>query len=224
MDATTGTTPLARAALWLIPVHAALLAVGAVTHEPDRADLGAYAAFVTTGPFLAGHLVASVLGAALGSVGVVAALAFLSAGPSGRAAAWGAALTVAGNVISTAVFGTAAFAQPAIGRAIERGVPGMSEFDADVYGTPLVLTAVVGLLLLLVGGALLGRAVSRADGLRAAGIAYAVLLALFVVAGFSVQIVQPFAALGMTVAAVVIALRLPRRAVAPTPAATTRVA
>ena len=218
MDATTGTTPLARAALWLLPVHAALLAAGTVTHEPDRADVAAYAAFVTTGPFLASHLVASILGAALGCLGAIAALAFLSAGPSARIAAWGVGLFVAGNVLSTSVFGTAAFAQPAIGRAYERGVPGMPEFDADVYGAPLVATAVAGLLLLLAGAICLARALSRV-GLRAAGISYAVLLGIFIVSGFSLQIVQPVAALGMAAAAVVIALRLPRTATAPAPVA-----
>lgn len=223
MAATTGTTSLARAALWLLPVHAALLAAGTVTHEPDRADLGAYAAFVTTGPFLASHLVASILGAALGCLGAIALLAFLSGGPAALVAAWGTGLVVAGNVLSTAVFGTAAFAQPAIGRAYLRGVPGMAEFDADVYGAPLVATAVAGLLLLLAGGICLARALSRA-GLRAAGISYAVLLGVFVVSGFTLPIVQPVAALGMTAAAVVVALRLPRSvaapaAVAPAPAA-----
>jgi hypothetical protein len=218
MDATTGTTSLARAALWLLPVHAALLAVGTVTHEPDRADFAAYAAYVTTGPFLASHLVASILGAALGSIGVIAALAFLHTGPSGRAAAWGTALIVAGNVLNTAVFGSAAFAQPAIGRAFQRGVPSMPEFDADVYGLPLLGTALVGSLLLLAGAVCLGRAVARTPGLRTAGIAYAALFALFMVSGFTLSIVQPFAAVGMACAATVIALRLPHTTPAPAPA------
>ncbi|MGE3284533.1 MAG: hypothetical protein AB7J32_00355 [Pseudonocardia sp.] len=199
-------TRTVRAALWLLPLHAVLLVLGTLTHQPDpKAAFDAYARYVTTGPFLASHLGASILGAALGVLGVVAAAAYLRPAPATYLAVAG---TVIGNVVTSAVFGAAAFAQPAVGRAQLRGSPDAAAIDADVYGLPLVATALVGVLLLIVGAVGLGTAVAR-RGLRAAGVAYAVLLPVFVVAGFTVQAAQPVAAAGLAVAAGVIAARLP---------------
>lgn len=137
-----GTLGAARVGLWLLPVYAALLALSTLTHQPDaRSDFPAYARYVTTDLFLASHLVGSIVGGALGLLGVVAALAFLVRGLAARLAVWGAALTVVGNVIVTAVFGAAAFAQPGIGRAYLDGLPQVEAVDEDVYGAPLFATA-----------------------------------------------------------------------------------
>lgn len=206
---------VARLGVWLLPVHALLLAVGTLTHQPDPGTaFDAYARYTTTAPFLAGHLVASIAGAALGALGVVAALAFLVGGRGTRSGIAGAALLVAGDVVSTAVFGAAAFAQPAIGRAFLRGVADAPAIDADVYGPALVGTAVVGELLLLAGAIAFGVAVARAagadDALRRAAVVYAVALPCFLVTGFVLQGVQPVAALVAAGAAAVVALRLPR--------------
>jgi hypothetical protein len=205
---------VARAGLWLLPVHAVLLAIGTLTHQPDpRSAFDAYARYVTTGPFLASHLVASIAGAALGALGAVAALAFLR-GRAARPAVLAVALLVAGQVVNTAVFGAAAFAQPAIGRAHLRGVADAAAIDADVYGLPLVLTALVGVLLLLAGSIALAVAVVRAGAgdrvLRRAGVAYAVGFALFLVFGLVLTVLQPLAALLAAGAAAVVARRLPR--------------
>ncbi len=207
----------ARAGLWLLPVHAVLLAVGTLTHQPDpRSAFDDYARYVTTGPFLASHLVASIAGAALGALGAVALL-FLVRGRAGRPAVLAVALLVAGQVVNTAVFGAAAFAQPAIGRAHLRGVADAAAIDADVYGLPLVLTALVGVLLLLAGSIALAVAVVRAGSgtpgdrvLRRAGVAYAVGFALFLVFGLVLTALQPLAALLAAGAAAVVARRLPR--------------
>lgn len=204
----------ARAGLWLLPVHAVLLAVGTSTHQPDpRSAFDDYARYVTTGPFLASHLVASIAGAALGALGAVAVL-FLVRGRAVRPAVLAVAMLVAGQVVNTAVFGAAAFAQPAIGRAHLRGVADAAAIDADVYGLPLVLTALVGVLLLLAGSIALAVAVVRAGAddrvLRRAGVAYAVGFALFLVLGLVVTVLQPLAALLAAGAAAVVARRLPR--------------
>lgn len=204
----------ARAGLWLLPVHAVLLAVSTLTHQPDpRSAFDDYARYVTTGPFLASHLVASIAGAALGALGAVAVL-FLVRGRAVRPAVLAVALLVAGQVVDTAVFGAAAFAQPAIGRAHLRGVADAAAIDADVYGLPLVLTALVGVLLLLAGSIALAVAVVRAGAddrvLRRAGVAYAVGFALFLVFGLVVTVLQPLAALLAAGAAAVVAWRLPR--------------
>lgn len=45
-----------------LPVWAALLFVGTLTHRPDRkTDLAGWSRYVTTGQFLASHLVASIV-------------------------------------------------------------------------------------------------------------------------------------------------------------------
>lgn len=203
---------LLLAGVWALPVYAGLLALSTTTHQPDAAtDFPAYADYVTTTPFLISHIGASIVGAGLGIVGLVST-AVLVAAPSGRPvrALLGAALGVLGNVMATALFGVAAFAQPAIGRAHQSGSTDMAAVNADVYGGPLVATAVAGLLAFMAGGVLLGGAVRvTSRRLRAVGTAYPVLLVVFVLAGFSVVDLQPVAAAALAVATAVLAHRLP---------------
>jgi hypothetical protein len=203
---------LARAGLWCLPVYGLLLALGTLTHQPDPAtQFEDYARYITTDRFLVSHLVASILGAGVGLVGVITALVFLLRTRSAGQALVGTALTTVGNVLLTAVFAAAAFAQPAIGRAFLAGDEGMRELDRDVYGTPLATTAAVGLLIFVAGAIVLGRAVTRSSpSLRWAGVTYAVALPVFAVAGFVLGPLQPVAAVVLTVAAAVIARRLPR--------------
>ena len=203
---------------WALPVHGALLTLSTLTHQPDsRADFPAYAEYVTTPWFLVSHLLASILGAALGVVGT-ASVALLAARPSGRPgrSLLGAALWTTGDVLSASIFGVAAFVQPAVGRAFLAGSAGAAQLDADVYGPELVGTAVAALLLWSAGAVLLGTVLRRSDRrLRGAGLAYAVTLPVFFVAGLPGSALQPAAGLAYTVAAVVLARRLAR--LAPTP-------
>jgi len=68
----------ARGALWALPVWAALLSLGTLTHQPDSQTAFAdFAAYVTTTQFLVSHLVASIAGAAIGSIGVIALMLYL---------------------------------------------------------------------------------------------------------------------------------------------------
>ena len=132
-------------ALWLLPLYALLLALSTLTHEPDHvADFGAWAEFVTTGIFRVSHVAASIFGAALGLIGLVAALVLLVHGPRARSAFLATALTVVANVAYTAVFGLAAFAQPAMGRAFLAGEGDMRAFYDDVYGLPMLVTFAIG--------------------------------------------------------------------------------
>src|SRR3954452_9381024 len=108
------------AGAWALPVFTALLTLGTLTHQPDPgSDFPGYADYVTTPVFLVSHLGASILGAAIGIVGIVA-VAMLVAVPSGHPGRTlaGAALAVLGNVLNPPLFGAAAFAQPASGRAL----------------------------------------------------------------------------------------------------------
>src|SRR5712664_2616374 len=106
-----------RWGLWALPVWAVLLFVGTVDHQPDtRTDFAGFARYVTTPEFLASHIVASIIGAAIGVLGLLALFMFLALRVRSRLAVAGLAMAVAGNVLLTAVFGLAAFGQVAVGR------------------------------------------------------------------------------------------------------------
>jgi hypothetical protein len=205
---------------WMLPVFTALLTLGTLTHQPDPgSDFPAYADYVTTPVFLVSHLGASILGAALGIVGTVA-VALLVAVPSGRPG-WtltGAALAVLGNVLNTALFGAAAFAQPAIGRAFASGSGDAVALNGDVYGPALFATAGAALLAWTAGAVLLGAGLRRADRrLRWPGPALAALLVIFWVSGLPGGFVQPVVGGAATVVAVVVVRRL-RQVAGPVPA------
>jgi hypothetical protein len=201
----------AAVGLWLLPVHAALLALSTLTHQPDPStDFEGYARYITTDVFLVSHLGGSIGGAALGCVGAIAALGFLVRTRTATLAALGTTLFVVANVLLTAIFSAAAFTQPAIGRAFLDGDESMPAFDDDVYGPPLLATAMIGLLLFATAGVLLGRAIARQDSLRWPGIVYAVAIPTFAIPGFFIGILQPVAGAAAAVAGVGVAMRLPK--------------
>jgi hypothetical protein len=176
----------ARRGLWALPAWTALLLLATLTHQPDpQTDFPAYARYITTTPFLVSHLGASILGAGLGTLGLTA-LAVRLVARTPRLALWGLVAAVLGNTLVTAVFGVAAFAQPAIGRAFLAGQAAAAvAINADAYGPALVATALPGLLLLTAGLVLLGVAAARTPALpRGAGIGLAVGGPLFAVVGF----------------------------------------
>src|SRR6516225_3866829 len=71
----------ARRGLWALPVWALLLFLGTLTHQPSyQTDFPAYARYVTTTEFLISHLVASILGAAIGILGFIALFIVLCKG------------------------------------------------------------------------------------------------------------------------------------------------
>lgn len=175
----------ARRGLWALPVWAGLLFYGTFTHQPDyKSDFAAWAHYVTTTEFLASHLAASIVGAGIGILGFAALSVLLIGRGSPRLALWGLVTGVLGNVLSTAVFGIAAFAQPAIGRSFLAGATNMPAYYDDVNGVPLVATAATGVLLLSAGLIVYGIAVAR-TGLapRLAGLALAIGGPLFSIVG-----------------------------------------
>jgi hypothetical protein len=202
----------ARVAVWLVPLYALLLSLSTLTHQPSyTTDFPGYARYITTDIFLASHLGASIVGAALGSIGVVGALLLLIRGPAVRTAIAGAALYIVANVLVSSVFGAAAYAQPAIGRAYLGGVNAAVDINADVYGIPLFAMAGTGMLLLMAGGVTLGIAVARTDrSLRWAGITFATSLFLFNAAQFLFSEAQAYLGAVLVLASVAIAIRLPR--------------
>jgi hypothetical protein len=148
-------------------------------------DFAAFAAYVTTGEFLLSHLVASILGAAIGSIGAIALMLYLQdTKVAGRTIA-GMVCTVAGNTIVAAIFGVAAFAQTAMGRMYLAGQQNALDFYNQVYNGTLFGTAFFGLLLFMLGGVLNGMAIAAHGRFpRWAGWVYAVSAVGFVLSAF----------------------------------------
>jgi len=171
-----------RIALWLLPVWSLLLFLSTLTHQPDpQTAFAAFAAYITTPQFLISHLVSSILGAALGSIGAAALMLHLQDTKAAGRATAGMAAMIAGNTLTTAVFGAAAFAQPAMGRMFLAGAANAQEFYYQTYAAPLFLTVIIGLLLMSTGGRCWGRRLPPAGDCRAgpAGCLPSQFLALF---------------------------------------------
>ena len=184
-----GAGPLARAArlgLWALPVWAALLCLSTLTEQPPwQTQPTAWSRYVTTPEFLASHLVASILGAAIGALGMVALGAVLAR--RGHPAA-GLATMVTGvvaNVLSASGLGVAAFAQPAIGRNYLAHPTAEARLliKTAANGGPLTAMIIISGLLLIASAVVAGVGVARTRPLpRAAGIGFAVSMALFAMA------------------------------------------
>ena len=175
----------ARRGLWAFVVWAVLLLYVTFTHQPPyRTDFAGWSRYVTGTEFLVGHLVGSILGAGIGILGFVALSIVLADRGVPRLALWGLVTAVLGATLTTAVFGVAAFAQPAIGRSYLAGHADMVELYNDVNGVPLFATAATGVLLLSVGLVLYGIGVARSRlASRLAALAIAVGGPLFAIVG-----------------------------------------
>lgn len=174
----------ARWGMWALPVWTLLLFLGTLTHQPSyQTDFPAYARYITTTEFLISHLVASIFGAGVGILGLTALFIVLCKGRAAPLALWALVTGVFSNMLGTAGFGVAAFAQSAIGRAYLSGH--MAEAVAinnDVYGPALFATLLLGVLLFTISLVLFGVAVARSGSLpKLAGIGLAVGMVLFAV-------------------------------------------
>lgn len=210
---TPGVAPrAARVGLWALPGYGVLLGLSNLTHQPPITDFEAYARYITTDVFLVSHLGASIFGAALGILGVVAVTAFLVRGRAAVAAVTGLVLTIVTNVFLAATFGSATFVQPGIGRAYLNGVAGMEALNRDTaYGPAFFATALSATLLFIISAIVLGTAIARTHTrLRWHGVAYAALLPLYAVSGFTLQTAQPIAGFALAATTTALALRLPQ--------------
>ena len=197
-----------------MPVYAATLFFGTLTHQPPpQTDLAGWSRYVTTDEFLLSHIVFSILGAAVGAIGAVALGAVLIERGSPRLGIAGLLTGVSANVIGSSIFGIAAFAQPAIGRLY---LSGLTETAQELYydaaqGTPLLVVAGVFLVLIVTSFIVFGVGFARLHLMpRLPGIGYAMSGPLFAVIGFALDNwIQSVAAVLMTASAawMVIALR-----------------
>ena len=90
-----------RVAIWSLPVWAAMLFLGTLTHQPDpQTEFADFAAYVTTSQFLFSHLVNSIAGAAIGSIGMIALTFHLLDSRAAGKAITGMVAAVAGNTLT----------------------------------------------------------------------------------------------------------------------------
>ena len=204
-----GIRSFGRWGLWALPVWAALLVWGTFEHQPDpETEFDAWSAFVTSDNFLASHLVASILGAVIGSVGIVALLIYLADALPVRRTLWGTISTLAAQLLNTSLFGVAAFAQTAMGRMQKAGEANASTFYDEVYSAPLFGTALVALVCFLAGAILVGSAIAASGRLpRWAGWLYAVAHVTFVLGGLFFFVLQPLSAVLLLIATGAVAWR-----------------
>ncbi len=183
----------ARRALWALPVWSAMLFLGTLTKQPDpQTAFADYAAYVTTNRFLWSHLINSIAGAAMGSIGVIGLMLYLlQEAKSAARAITGMVASVAGNTLMTATFGVAAFAVPAMGRIFQAGQQNALDFYNQVYTFPLIGSSLLGLLLFIVGGIFAGSAMAGSGRLpRWSGWVYAIMSTGFALGLFLPPVVQ----------------------------------
>ena len=175
-----------RVAIWALPLWAIMLFLGTLTHQPDpQTEFAEFAAYVTTSQFLVSHLVNSIAGAAIGSIGMIALMLHLQDSPVAGKAIAGTVAFVAGNTLTASVFGAAAFTQTAIGHAFLNGKQDALDYYNLVYSAPLFGTAVLGLLLFLVGGVFTGIALTKSGRFpRWTGWVYGIASVAFAVVSF----------------------------------------
>jgi hypothetical protein len=202
----------ARIAIWALPVWATLLFFGTFTHQPDpQTAFNDFATYVTTNQFLFSHLINSILGAAIGSIGVIALALLLQDSKAIGKALTGMVATVVANTLTSSIFGVAAFAQPAMGRVFLAGQENALEFYNNVYAAPLFLTALVSLLLFIAGGIFIGIAISASGRWpRWTGWVYAVTTTGFVLSNFLLPVGQSITSALLIVATVTLAWNVQR--------------
>ena len=146
-----------------LPAYGVLTLVGTASQQPDpETHFEAWSEYVTTDWFYASHIGASILGLALGTLGVVGLGVALTDGGRPRAALGAVVLHVFGAAVLFALFGVAAFVQPAIGSAFLDGDDGARDWYADVFHDPRTLVpAATGLLLFSAASILLARALAE---------------------------------------------------------------
>jgi hypothetical protein len=169
--------------LWALPVYGLANFVGTLSSQPDyNKDFPGYARYIRTPQFLASHLLASMLGTAVGLLGFTALFIYLGRGRRGGVAVAAFVATLVGNVYMVALFGVAAFAQRAIGKAYLAGHRDVVSLNSSVYGTAANTTVGVGLGLFFLGLILFAIAVSASGSVpTAAGVLLALWLPVFAV-------------------------------------------
>jgi hypothetical protein len=190
----------ARMGLWALPLFGLANFIGTLSSQPNyNKDFPGYARYISTSPFLASHLAASIFGAGIGILGFTALFVYLVRGSDRPGIALAAfVMTIVGSMGLVALFGLAAFAQRAIGKAYLAGHHDVVGVNSTVYGTPLFVTAGVALVLFCVGVILfaIAIAISGSESLpRLAGVLFAVAVPVFAIGSLLGGPIGPIGAL-----------------------------
>jgi hypothetical protein len=196
-----------RAGVWFLPVCGVLTFLATLTHQPNlQSQFEAWSRYVTTDRFLLGHIFGSILGAVTAILGITALAVFLAVTRKSGLAAAGLVMGVLGNVLVTAVFGIAASAQPAIGRAFLAGNASMQQFYDEVYGPPVMAIAGVGTLLYSLSFVFLGWSAAASGRLpKGAGVGLAFAGPLIGIVGLFVGVAQTIGSVLIVVTGILIA-------------------
>ena len=197
----------AQGALWALPVWAAMLFFSTLTHQPDpQSNFADFAAYVTTTRFLLSHLINSITGVAVGSIGVVGLMLYLQDSKVAGRAITGMVAAVVSNTLVSSIFGVAAFGQTAMGRMFLAGQQSAADFYPEVYNGTLFGTAVIALLLFMIGGVFTGNAITASGFFpRWTGWVYAISIVVFVLSNFLLDIGQSIASALLFIATITIA-------------------
>lgn len=197
----------ARVVLWALPIWAAMLFLGTLTHQPDpQKDFASFAVYVTTTSFLLSHLINSITGAAIGSIGAVGLMLYLQGSKVAGKAIIGMVAMVVSNTLVSSIFGVAAFAQTAMGRMFIAGQQNALDFYNQVYNGTLFGTALTALLLFMIGGVLLGNAITASGFFpRWTGWVLAISMVGFVLSNFLLDIGQSIFSILLFIATVTVA-------------------
>lgn len=132
-------------AVWLLPVFGVLTLWATLDHQPDPStEFTRWSEFVTTDAFLLEHVIGSIGGQALYAIGATALGAVLLVhGTRPRWAMWGVVTALTGSAGLLIGFGTAAFAQPAVGDLQLNGFAQARSVYDDMY-TPLAISVLLG--------------------------------------------------------------------------------
>src|SRR5437667_11999961 len=130
---------LARLGVWALPIYAATLFAGTITHQPPpQTQLADWSRYVTTNEFLIGHIVFSIFGSIFGAIGAVALGTLLIELGAVKLGLAGLLSGLSANVIGTSIFGIAAVAQSGIGRLY---LSGQTQTEPDGHYGPARGTA-----------------------------------------------------------------------------------
>ncbi len=208
-----------RGGIWLLPVFGALMTWATFEHQPDpTSEFRSWSEFVTTDRFLASHLTGSILGQAIYLLGVVAlAAVVVPTTRRQREAVTGVVLAVFGSAGLLAGFGTAAFAQPAIGRLDLAGGTDARQLYDDVYAAWAMIMLLGGAALFAISTVLLARAAAAAGAARWSTFAFGVSGPLIGIFGIAFGPAQTIGAIAAIVGGVGLARTLCDRTAASTP-------
>lgn len=181
-----------RIGVLALPVYGVLTLASTLTHQPDpTSDFPAYARYISTTQFRVGHLVGSIGGTALAMLGIIALVGYLSRHGVVRPALAGLVLAVVGNSLILTLFGVAAFASPAIGKAYLAGQQDVVQVNEMIYAAPLAITGVLGSLCYTAGAIFLGVAIWRSRVLpRWSGVLVAAAVPLIALVGLVIGVAQ----------------------------------